>query len=184
VQFFARGGSRRRGKRRAASIRWPLRSLRCDDSAARRSAKARSWTFWTSPANDAPGLARARRSQLFILESRTMACIQRCTCLLLVAILASAAGCSSDASNPSPAATSKADSPAAAPAPLLKPDVPQTPEAAVEAVFDGLKSSKPIVVWNVLPDAAQTSLNSLVSRLARGVDAEVWNHTEIGRAHV
>jgi hypothetical protein len=108
-----------------------------------------------------------------------MACIQRFTCLLLVVILASAAGCSSDASNPSAVATPKADSPAAPPAPVLKPDVPQTPEAAVQAVFDGLKSSKPIVVWNVLPDAAQTSLSSLVSKLARGVDAEVWNHTAV-----
>jgi len=107
-----------------------------------------------------------------------MACIQRFTCLLLVVILATAGGCSSDTS-PSAGATPKADSPAAAPAPLLKPDVPQTPEAAVQAVFDGLKSSKPIVVWNLLPDATQTSLNSLVSKLARGVDAEVWNHTAV-----
>jgi len=108
-----------------------------------------------------------------------MACVQRSTCQLLVVILASAAGCSSDTSGPSAAATPKADSPAAAPAPLLKPDVPQTPEAAVQAVFEGLKSSKPIVVWNALPDAAQTTLNSLVSKLANGVDAEVWNHTAV-----
>ena len=62
-------------------------------------------------------------------------------------------------------------------APLLKPDVPQTPEAAVQAVFDGLKNSKPVAVWNLLPDNPQQSLNSLVSKLASGVDVEVWNHT-------
>ncbi len=45
------------------------------------------------------------------------------------------------------------------PAVVLKPGVPQTPEAAVKAVLDGLKASKPVVVW----DAMTRYLNRRIS---------------------
>jgi hypothetical protein len=106
-----------------------------------------------------------------------MSRIPRGISLALVVIVGSIAGCSSDTTNPTAAATAKANAPAPAPAPLLKPEVPQTPEAAVQAVFDGLRASKPVVVWDALPGSAQQSLDSLIGRSISSVDPEVWDHT-------
>jgi hypothetical protein len=110
-----------------------------------------------------------------------MPCTKRWSCLLLVVALVSTAGCSSETSTyVDPAKLVKPPMPATpAVAPVLKPDVPQTPEAAVEAVVDGLKASKPIVVWETLPASAQKGLSSGVSTMAHGVDQEVWQQTVV-----
>ena len=84
-----------------------------------------------------------------------MSRVQRRMCLLLVATVVGAAGCSSETATPT--TTAPTDAPAAPAAPTLKPDVPQTPEAAVKAIVDGLKASKPIAAWDALPDAGQRS---------------------------
>jgi hypothetical protein len=105
-----------------------------------------------------------------------MSAVARGYCLVVILIAGSIAGCSSDASNPT-AAAAKTDAPAAPPAPLLKPDVPQTPDAAVQKVLEGLRASKPVVLWEALPESAQHSLDSLIANSASKVDKEVWAQT-------
>jgi hypothetical protein len=63
------------------------------------------------------------------------------------------------------------------PAVVLKPDVPQTPEAAVKAVLDGLKASKPVVVWNAMTSNGQAEFNRMVREIAATPDPEVWSRT-------
>ena len=97
-----------------------------------------------------------------------MSRVQRRMCLLLVATVVGAAGCSSETATPT--TTAPTDAPAAPAAPTLKPDVPQTPEAAVKAIVDGLKASKPIAAWDALPDAGQRELESAISSSVARVD--------------
>ncbi len=61
------------------------------------------------------------------------------------------------------------------PATVLKPDVPQTPEAAVKTVVDGLRASKPVVVWDAMAPIHQADFNKMVRGLASEIDADVWN---------
>jgi hypothetical protein len=70
---------------------------------------------------------------------------------------------------------------AAAPPPgvVLKPGVPQTPEAAVKTVLDGLKASKPIVVWDAMTSDQQASFNRSIRDFAAAPDPEVWNRTVV-----
>jgi hypothetical protein len=63
------------------------------------------------------------------------------------------------------------------PAVVLKPGVPQTPEAAVKAVLDGLKASKPVVVWDAMTSSQQASFNRFVRDLASAPEPEVWSRT-------
>jgi hypothetical protein len=123
-----------------------------------------------------PQLARSEGFVSPILESQTMAGIPRYACLLLLAILATTAGCSNDASNPTAAATAK---PATADATKAAPVVTQTPEEAVQTVMDGLKASKPVVVWDTLPSASQRSLDDLIAKSAGKIDSEVWQQTVV-----
>jgi hypothetical protein len=104
-----------------------------------------------------------------------MSCVQCRVCLLLV-LIGMVAGCSSDAPAPAPSAAATS-TPGAPAGPTLKPDVPQTPEAAVKTILDGLQASKPIVIWEALPVQAQNSLDSLVSATAARIDSEIWEHT-------
>jgi len=60
---------------------------------------------------------------------------------------------------------------------LLNSDVPQTPEAAVKAVQDGLKASKPVVVWDAMTVTNQASYNKIVRDVAAAIDPEIWNRT-------
>jgi hypothetical protein len=60
---------------------------------------------------------------------------------------------------------------------VLKPGVPQTPEAAVKTVVDGLKASKPIVVWDAMTTNQQGAFNHVVRQFADNVDPEVWAST-------
>ena len=62
-------------------------------------------------------------------------------------------------------------------APALLPNVPQTPEAAVNTVLDGLKGSKPLVLWDAMAAQQQGNLNNLVRQLAGSIDPEVWQHS-------
>ena len=66
---------------------------------------------------------------------------------------------------------------AAPPKPIFKPDVPQTAEAAVKTVLDGLKASKPIVVWNAMTTNQQDALNHSIRQFAENADPEVWAST-------
>lgn len=63
------------------------------------------------------------------------------------------------------------------PAQLLNPDVPQTPDAAVRTVLDGLKASKPVVVWDVMPASHQAAFNRMVRDFASAADPEIWKRT-------
>jgi hypothetical protein len=98
-------------------------------------------------------------------------------CLPLLSIVISASGCGSDAPAPPNAGTSTAKSGTGLPEPVLKPDVPQTPDAAIKAMVDGLKASQPVVVWDMLPDQAQSSVNSSLGGAVAAIDAEVWDST-------
>jgi hypothetical protein len=89
-------------------------------------------------------------------------------CLLLIC-LSFAAGCASDEATPTAPAP-------AAPVPA-KPQVTETPEAAVQKVVNGLKASKPIVVWDTLPNNARRSVNDTVTNAAATIDPEVWEHS-------
>src|SRR5580704_14099980 len=71
-------------------------------------------------------------------------------------------------------ASSTATPPAA---PALKPDVPQAPDAAVKAVLDGLKASKPIALWNAMTSAQQADFNRMIRDFAAKADPEVWSQT-------
>ncbi len=66
---------------------------------------------------------------------------------------------------------------AAPPKPVFKPGVPQTAEAAVKTVLDGLKASKPIVVWDAMTTNQQDALNHSVRQFAENADPEVWAST-------
>jgi len=55
--------------------------------------------------------------------------------------------------------------------------VPQTPEAAVNTVLDGLKGSKPVVLWDAMSAQQQGNINNLVRQLAEAIDPEVWQHS-------
>src|SRR5580698_7621334 len=66
---------------------------------------------------------------------------------------------------------------AAPPKPALKPGVPQTAEAAVKTVLDGLKASKPIVVWDAMTANQQDALNHSIRQFAENADPEVWAST-------
>ena len=63
------------------------------------------------------------------------------------------------------------------PAQLLNPGVPQTPDAAVRTVLDGLKASKPVVVWDVMPASHQAAFNRMVRDFASAADPEIWKRT-------
>jgi hypothetical protein len=106
-----------------------------------------------------------------------MSRVQRRICVLSVVFIVGIAGCSSEETTPTATAPPQTSAPAALAAPVLSPDVPQTPEAAVNAVVDGLKASKPIVVWNTLPDSGRHTLESLISSSAAGLDPEIWQRT-------
>jgi hypothetical protein len=106
-----------------------------------------------------------------------MSCVQCRLCLLLVVIVI-VTGCSSDTPAPTASAPVAVTPAATAPAaPSLKPDVPQTPEAAVQVVLEGLKASKPVVIWDALPEPAQQTLDSLIPSSAGRIDPEVWAQT-------
>jgi hypothetical protein len=79
------------------------------------------------------------------------------------------AGCASDEATPT------ASTPV--PAAPAKPQVTQTPEAAVQAVVEGLKASKPVVVWDTLANNARRSINDTVSNTAAAIDPEVWDRS-------
>jgi hypothetical protein len=60
-------------------------------------------------------------------------------------------------------------------APVLEPAV--SPQAAVQAVLDGLKASKPVAFWDFLIPDQQASINAAVRELADVIDPEVWDRT-------
>jgi hypothetical protein len=60
---------------------------------------------------------------------------------------------------------------------VLKPDVAQTPEAAIKALVDGLKASKPIVIWDAMTTNQQDAFNHMIRQFADNVDPEVWAST-------
>jgi len=59
--------------------------------------------------------------------------------------------------------------------PALKPAVP--PQAAAQAVLDGLKASKPAVSWDILASDQQVAVNTAVHELADTMDPDVWDRT-------
>ena len=92
---------------------------------------------------------------------------KRVTCLLAIG-LCGVIGCAGEnASNTAPPPVAQ----------TLNPDVPQTPEAAVKAVLDGLKASKPIALWNAMTTIQQADFNRMIREFAAKVDPEVWTQT-------
>ena len=57
----------------------------------------------------------------------------------------------------------------------LKPAVP--PQAAAQAVLDGLKASKPAAFWDILASDQQVAINTAVHQLADAMDPDVWDRT-------
>ncbi len=95
-------------------------------------------------------------------------------CLLSVVIVGLIQGCSTESAAPTATPEAAAVAPAA---PALKPDVPQTPDAAVKLIVDGLKASKPVAAWDAIPESGQRSVNTSISTSAAQVDPEVWQRT-------
>jgi hypothetical protein len=62
-------------------------------------------------------------------------------------------------------------------APTSKSGAAGSPEAAAKAILDGLKNSKPVVVWNAMDSAAQSNLNRIVRETAAAMDQEVWDRS-------
>jgi hypothetical protein len=93
--------------------------------------------------------------------------IKQAVCLLSIGVVG-ILGCSQGN------AAKTADPP---PQVLLNSDVPQTPEAAVKAVQDGLKASKPVVVWDAMTGTNQAAYNKMVRDIAEQIDPEIWNRT-------
>lgn len=59
-----------------------------------------------------------------------------------------------------------------------KPEkIPQTADAAVEAVFSGIRNKKPEVLWAFLPASYQKDVNGLFHLLAGKMDPELWEKT-------
>lgn len=77
------------------------------------------------------------------------------------------AGCSGDKAPPG--GGNKAAGQEEAPA---KPA--ETPDAAVLAVINGLKESRPQAVWEFLPGSYQKDVNGLLHAFAERMDGEVW----------
>jgi hypothetical protein len=65
------------------------------------------------------------------------------------------------------------------PTQIFNPGVPPTPETAVKAVLDGLKASKPVVVWDAMPVSRQGAFNQMVRDLASTADPEIWKRTVV-----
>jgi hypothetical protein len=89
-------------------------------------------------------------------------------CLLAIG-LCGIVGCSSG--------NSVSTAPAPPPKPVLNPGVPQTPEAAVQAVLDGLKASKPIALWEAMTASQQKDFNTMFRQIATDTDPDIWKQT-------
>jgi hypothetical protein len=90
------------------------------------------------------------------------------------------AGCSGGTAKPTAASgnPAKADpAKAGPPKPLLDSGVPQTADAALHAVLDGLKANKPVALWNAIPKSQRHYIEQFIQRLAASIDPEVWNRT-------
>lgn len=57
------------------------------------------------------------------------------------------------------------------------PQASQTADAAVQAVFDGLRQGKPQALWEFLPPSFQNDINDLVHEFANRMDAELWSRS-------
>jgi hypothetical protein len=47
----------------------------------------------------------------------------------------------------------------------------------MKTMVDGLKASQPVVVWDLLPDDSQSSVNATIASALATIDAEVWDKT-------
>jgi hypothetical protein len=92
--------------------------------------------------------------------------IKLATCCLMFGLFA-VVGC----------ADSNSAGTAGPPKPVLKPGVPQTAEAAMKAVVDGLKESKPVAVWDAMTTQQQDAFNHMIRQFADNADPEVWSST-------
>ncbi len=61
------------------------------------------------------------------------------------------------------------------PVPVKQPAL--SAEATVQAVVDGLRASRPIVLWDLLDSTQQGIVNSVVRDFAEVIDPEVWQAT-------
>ncbi len=61
------------------------------------------------------------------------------------------------------------------PVPVKQPTV--SAEATVQAVVDGLKASRPIVLWDFLDSNQQGGVNGIVRDFADVIDPEIWEAT-------
>ena len=90
--------------------------------------------------------------------------------VIAVSLMGSMIGCGSDEATPSGDDGGQAKSSKQAPA-----EVPETADAAVMAVVQGLQEDNPRALWDFLPASYQADVNGLVGEFAAGMDAEVWN---------
>jgi hypothetical protein len=93
--------------------------------------------------------------------------VKRLSCLVSIALFG-ILGCSQ---------TATVNAPAPPAAPTFKPGVPETPDAAMKAVLDGLKASKPVVIWDAMTSGQQASFNHYVRYFASNMDPEIWDRT-------
>jgi hypothetical protein len=117
------------------------------------------------------GLAtRVEPFQRYFLKDRDMTREIRCLLLMTAACwMGLAIGCGTDESSPQ-----ENDNGAGA-VKQSGAGIPQTADAAVMAVVQGLQQDNPRAVWDFLPESYQADVNSLVSEFANGMDAELWN---------
>jgi hypothetical protein len=113
-----------------------------------------------------------------------MSRVQRRMCLLAVLSFMAVAGCSSESAAPTAPASSEAKSPGggdwrqslAALNAGTKPAT-QTPEEAVKVIVDGLKASKPVALWDAVPEAGRLTLDGIIRSAATQIQPEIWNAT-------
>ena len=113
-----------------------------------------------------------------------MSRVQRRMCVLSILIAVAIAGCSSESATPPAPTGSEAKAPAggdwrqslAALNTGTKPAT-QTPEEAVKVIVDGLKESKPVALWDAVPEAGRLTLDGIIRSAATQIQPEIWNAT-------
>ncbi len=114
-----------------------------------------------------------------------MSRVQRRMCLLSVLIVVAVAGCSSESAAPTEPNATEAKAPGsgdwrrslAALDPAQKPVAQKTPEEAVKVIVDGLKASKPVALWDAVPEAGRLTLDGIIRSLATEIQPEIWEAT-------
>lgn len=98
--------------------------------------------------------------------------IRVCAGLLILGI--SLTGCGSKTSAPA-GSNSAATEPGGAAGPYDPSQIPETADAAVRTVIEGVRQKHPEALWHFLPASFQQDINDLVHEFANRMDPELWS---------